>query len=156
MANSPITNVMRPSIRNSQNHPGFPFAPLISRIPAASKDEMIRATWWLCQLRRAARARQTYVQRRPEESQSYRELLRLVEVSREQDSAGDKPSLECSYKRSCRVEGRPVRHPRLRPGDQTPEEHQRGQDSSEAETLDQQLYGKFCCQEAHKLDRISL
>src|SRR5689334_18431999 len=39
-----IMTVRRPSSKNSQNHPGFPPMPRISRIPAASRAEMTRAT----------------------------------------------------------------------------------------------------------------
>jgi len=44
---APMANVTIPSSRNSQNHPGLPFIPRISRIPAARRAEMTRAilTW---------------------------------------------------------------------------------------------------------------
>lgn len=40
----PITNVKIPSMRNNQNHPGFPAVPRSSRIPAAKSAEITRAT----------------------------------------------------------------------------------------------------------------
>lgn len=40
----PIRNVTRPSRRKSQNQPGFPATPRIFKIPAASRDEITRAT----------------------------------------------------------------------------------------------------------------
>jgi hypothetical protein len=40
-----MTKVISPSIRNSQNHPGLPSVPLISRMPAAKRAEIMRATW---------------------------------------------------------------------------------------------------------------
>lgn len=41
---NPIVKVNSPSIRNSQNHPVLPRTPRICRIPAASNEEIIRAT----------------------------------------------------------------------------------------------------------------
>lgn len=42
---TPIVKVSSPSIRNNQNQPVFPWIPRIWRIPAASKEETIRATY---------------------------------------------------------------------------------------------------------------
>lgn len=80
--------------------------------------------------------RQTYIQSRPKKGQSHRQLLRLIEISREENRTRDKPSLERTNKRSRHVERCPAGHPRLRPGNQTPSEHHDRQDALEAESLD--------------------
>ena len=39
----PMRNVMMPSKRKSQNHPGLPATPRIFKMPAASREDMTRA-----------------------------------------------------------------------------------------------------------------
>jgi hypothetical protein len=101
-------------------------------------------------------ASQTYIQCGPEEGQADRKLLCLVKVCGEQDRTGDEASLKGSDEGPRYVKGCSVVHPGLSPGDQTPEQHQGGQDASEAKALDQELNWELGCQKAHQLDCITL